>query len=256
MIDIHAHFLWAVDDGPKTIEETILLLERAVHEGITEIVATSHRFHPQYNATYEIIHNQIQALQYQLMTHSIPLILHPGHEVRLTEKIIPLFRNNQIQTLANSKYILLELPSYSVPYFTIQMIRNLLAEGLVPIIAHPERNKAIVERPILLERLICEGAVAQVTAGSLAGHFGRAIQNFSLELVKANLVHVYGSDVHNLTSRPFLFAEGLNFLEKKKQLNAIELFLENNQRVIQNQPLIVPELEKIETSKWWKILSR
>ena len=256
MIDIHAHILWAVDDGPKNMEETMQLLEQAVNEGITEIIATSHSFHPQYHVDYETINNQIQTLQYQLMKNNIPLTLHTGHEVRLSDMIIPLYKAKQIHTLANSNYILLELPSHTVPYYSINIIRELLTEGLVPIIAHPERNKAIVERPIHLERLIREGAMAQVTAGSLAGHFGRTIQNFALDLVKANLVHTYGSDVHNLTSRPFLFEEGLYYLEKKKQLHAVEMLLENNTRVVRNLPLIMQEPEEIETTKWWNIFSR
>ena len=255
MIDIHTHILWAVDDGPKQIEETMQLLEQAVNEGITEIITTSHSFHPQYHVQYETINNQIQLLQYQLMKNSIPLTLHTGHEVRLSDNIIPLYKAKQIHTLANSNYILLELPSHTVPYYSINIIRELLTEGLVPIIAHPERNKAIAERPVYLERLIREGAMAQITAGSLAGHFGRTIQNLSLDLVKANLVHTYGSDVHNLTSRPFLFDEGLCYLEKKKELDAVEILLENNARVVRNLPLIIQEPEKIETTKWWKIFS-
>ena len=255
MIDIHTHILWAVDDGPKQMEETMQLLKQAVNEGITEIITTSHSFHPQYHVDYETINNQIQLLQYQLTKNSIPLTLHTGHEVRLSDNIISLYKAKQIHTLANSNYILLELPSHTVPYYSINIIRELLTEGLVPIIVHPERNKAIAERPILLERLIREGAMAQITAGSLAGHFGRTIQNLSLDLVKANLVHTYGSDVHNLTSRPFLFDEGLYYLEKKKELDAVEVLLENNFRIIHNSSLIVQEPEEIETTKWWKIFS-
>lgn len=255
MIDIHTHILWAVDDGPKQMEETMHLLEQAVNEGITEIIATSHSFHPQYHVQYETINSQIQLLQVQLIKNNIPLTIHAGHEVRLSDNIIPLYKAKQIHTLANSNYILLELPAHTVPYYSINIIRELLTEGLVPIIAHPERNKAIAERPVYLERLIREGAMAQITAGSLAGHFGRTIQNLSLDLVKANLVHTYGSDVHNLTSRPFLFDEGLCYLEKKKELDAVEILLENNARIIRNSPLIVQEPEEIETTKWWKIFS-
>ena len=255
MIDIHTHILWGVDDGPKQMEETMQLLEQAVNEGITEIIATSHSFHPQYHVDYETINNQIQLLQYQLTKNNIPLTLHTGHEVRLCDDVISSIRAKKVHTLASSNYLLLELPSNTVPYYTIPLIRELLAEGIIPIIAHPERNKAIAERPIYLERLIREGAMAQITAGSLAGHFGRTIQNLSLDLVKANLVHTYGSDVHNLTSRPFLFDEGLCYLEKKKELDAVEILLENNERIVRNLPLIMQEPEEIETIKWWKIFS-
>ena len=128
-------------------------------------------------------------------------------------------------------------------------------EGITPIIAHPERNKAIAEKPSRLVELIHQGALSQITAGSLTGHFGRAIQKLSLDLVRANLVHAYGSDVHNLTTRPFLFDEGLCYLEKRKELEAVDIFLENNARILQNMPFIIKEPEEMETAKWWKIFS-
>lgn len=71
--------------------------------------------------------------------------------------------------------------------------------------------------------------------------------------MKANLVHTYGSDVHNLTTRPFLFNEGLSFLEKKKQLDAVELFLENNARIIENKDFILYEPEEVQFKKSWLI---
>ena len=204
---------------------------------------------------YQAVTNQINLIQNELTNNSIPLTLHTGHEVRLTEKIILLHKTKQIHTLANSQYLLLELPSNTVPAYTKHIIHELLMEGIIPIIAHPERNKAIAEKPERLAELIRQGALSQITAGSLAGHFGRAVQKLSLDLVRANLVHAYGSDVHNLTTRPFLFDEGLCYLEKKKQLDAVDIFLENNARIIENKPLFIQEPNEVQSSKWWKLLA-
>ena len=176
--------------------------------------------------------------------------------MRLSEKIVPLYQSQQIHTLANSKYLLLELPSNTIPHYTTNIIHALVIEGITPIIAHPERNKAIVEKPNRLEYLIRQGALAQITAGSLTGHFGRSIQKLSLDLVRANLIHTYGSDSHNLTTRPFLFDAGLCYLEKKKQLESIDILLENNARIIDNQPLLILEPYEIGVDKWWKMNKR
>ncbi|MEO4053447.1 CpsB/CapC family capsule biosynthesis tyrosine phosphatase [Solibacillus sp. CAU 1738] len=253
MIDMHSHILWNVDDGPKTLDLTMRMMEQAVKEGISVIIATPHSHHPQYNVDYNSVRNLTERLQYELLENNIPLTIYTGHEVRLSGKIMLLYKEKQIHTLANSNYMLLELPSYNIPNYTISIIRELLSEGITPIIAHPERNKAIAERPILLERLIYEGAKAQITAGSLAGYFGRTLQKLSLNLVKANLIHTYGSDVHNLTSRPYLFDKGLSYLEKKKELDAVDILLENNYRIIENKPFIQQEPSEIEAEKWWKI---
>ena len=92
----------------------------------------------------------------------------------------------------------------------------LLGEGKIPIIAHPERNRAIAEKPERLERLVRHGALAQVTAGSLSGHFGKNVQKLALQLIEANLIHTYGSDVHNLDDKTIPFQKGLDYLGKKK----------------------------------------
>ncbi|PYF03266.1 tyrosine-protein phosphatase [Ureibacillus chungkukjangi] len=253
MIDMHSHVLWNVDDGPKTLEESILLLEQASREGITDLISTSHSFHPQYNAKFDMVSEQIEQLQLELTNRNIPLTLYTGHEVRLNEKLLSLMQVGQIHNLASSNYILLELPSSHIPAYTKNIIHTLALEGITPIIAHPERNKGIAEKPERLERLIREGAVAQITAGSLAGHFGKSIQKLSLDLVRANLVHTYGSDVHNLSTRPFLFEAGLAYLEKKNELDSVDMLLQNNKNIITNEPFILFEPEEVKKRKWWSL---
>ena len=254
MIDMHSHILWNVDDGPKSLEESIEMLQQAMKEGITDIISTSHSQHPQYDVPFNIVNEQIRILQQELTSRNIPLMIHSGHEVRLNEKLISLIQEGQIHKLAQSSYLLLELPSSHVPNYTKNIIHALAIEGITPIIAHPERNKGIAEKPERLERLIREGALAQITAGSLAGHFGKSVQKLSLDLVRANLVHTYGSDVHNLTTRPFLFEEGLTFLEKKKELDLVDVLLQNNRNIITNEPFVILEPETLKKRKWWNLV--
>ncbi|MFC7685336.1 tyrosine-protein phosphatase [Ureibacillus sp. GCM10028918] len=251
MIDMHSHILWNVDDGPATIDESVLLLEQAADEGITDIISTSHCLHPQYSVPYEIVQEQIGQLQHELNNRQITLNIHTGHEVRLTEKLVRTIEEGSIHLLANSQYLLLELPSSHIPNYTKNIIHALLIKGITPIIAHPERNKGIAEKPERLERLIREGALAQITAGSLAGHFGKSVQKLSLDLVRANLVHTYGSDVHNQSTRPLLFEKGLQFLEKKKEYEAVELLLHNNKMILENKSFILFEPEIVKKQKWW-----
>lgn len=253
MIDMHSHILVNVDDGPETTEETFQLFEQAIAEGITTIISTSHALHPLYHVPCHVVNEQIAQYQQEIDSRNMPLTLYPGHEVRLAGNIVELYETGQLHTLARSNYMLLELPSGFVPTYSSAIIYNLLTVGITPIIAHPERNAAIAKNPNILKQLILEGALAQMTAGSLAGKFGKSIQQLSLQLVQSNLVHTYGSDVHNVKSRPFLFEKGLRFLEKEKQLEAVDVFLENNTRIINNQPFIVYEPEDHFTKKRWKI---
>ncbi|WP_409368431.1 tyrosine-protein phosphatase [Lysinibacillus sp. 38-6] len=253
MIDMHSHILENVDDGPETTEETFQLFEQAIAEGITTIISTSHALHPRYHVPCHVVNEQIAQFQQEIDRRNMPLTLYPGHEVRLAGNIVELYENGQLQTLAQSNYMLLELPSGTIPTYTSSIIYNLLTAGVTPIIAHPELNATFAKNPATLEQLIREGALAQITAGSLAGKFGKSIQQLSLQLVRSNLVHTYGSDVHNVKSRPFLFEKGLRFLEKEKLWDAVDVFLENNARIINNQPLIVYEPEDHFTKRSWKL---
>ncbi|MGE7997351.1 tyrosine-protein phosphatase [Lysinibacillus sp. NPDC093190] len=253
MIDIHAHLLFGVDDGPKNEAESLKMLQQTSSEGITEIICTSHAMHPQYHVNYSVVEEQTTYLQQLLEEHQIPIKLHTGHEVRLHEDLHTLIKQKQLHTLANSNYILLELSSSTIPAYTRKMIILLKAAGYTPILAHPERNYAIREKPTRLEILIQEGALTQITAGSLIGFYGKEVQRFSLALVRANYIHTFGSDVHNVTSRPFFYKAALNYLEKQKELDAVDQLLKNNELVIANKQILPLELDKIYSKKWWRI---
>lgn len=255
IIDMHSHILAGVDDGPKKMEESIGLLEQAVKEGITNIISTSHAFHPQFHTSFDEINKQVKELNDECIKRGLPIKIFTGQEIRISDQTPHHLLSGEALGLANSKYVLIELPSQGIPTFTTHIIQQILNQNKIPIIAHPERNRSIVEKPSRLAKLIQHGALAQVTAGSLAGHFGSAVQRASMKLVEANLVHVYGSDVHNDKTRPFLFNKGLDYLDKSKKHEYVDILLENNARLLTNEEMILLEPEEIGKSKWWKSFS-
>ena len=254
MIDIHSHALFGVDDGPETIEGTMRMIEDAVKNGITNLIVTPHAHHPQYHVDISEIERQVRMISDMISGADIDLVLSTGQEVRIHEHLVQNLLNNEILTLANSRYLLLELPTQHVPNYTINIIQSLLEEGFVPIIAHPERNKGIAEKPERLERLVRYGALAQVTAGSIAGHFGKNVQKLSIQLIKANLIHAYGSDAHNTDNRPLLFSKGLEVLEKKVDHQAVDILLSNNYQIINDELLTLYEPEVPVARKWWNLI--
>jgi len=254
MIDMHSHLLFGVDDGPETMEGTMRMIEEAAAEGITQLVVTPHAYSPQYHVPVEEVKSQVRMISDIISAAGIELTLFTGQEVRIHEHLIENLLNKEILTLADSRYLLLELPTQHVPAYTVKIIQSLLEEGIVPIIAHPERNKGIAEKPERLERLVRHGALAQVTAGSLAGHFGKNVQKLSIQLIEANLIHAYGSDAHNTGNRPFLFNKGLEVLGKKVDQETVDMLLQNNQRIISNKLLTIYEPEIPVTKKWWQLI--
>lgn len=251
---MHAHILPGVDDGPKGLAESIELLKLAEVEGITDIIATPHAYSPHYDVPKKVVLENLALLKKEAKKNDLSIQLHAGQEVRIHGNTIEQLANGEALTLADSKYVLLELPSSGIPAYTIQIIQGILNLNKVPIIAHPERNRAIAEKPSRLEKLITHGALSQVTAGSLAGHFGKGVQKLSLQLVEANLVHAYGSDVHNAATRPFLFEKGLDYLDKHKHHDIADILLENNARILTNEDFILLEPSLVEKKKWWQLI--
>ncbi|MCP2033612.1 protein-tyrosine phosphatase [Planomicrobium sp. HSC-17F08] len=253
MIDTHSHILAGIDDGADTMEETKQLLDKAMEEGLTGIIATPHAHHPNFHTNVEKTKEQLAITKKYINEQNLPIQIYSGNECRLSDKLPERLETRQALTLADSRYVLLELPSSGVPAYTVAIIQQLIAADYVPIIAHVERNQGIIEKPERLERLLRHGALAQVTSGSLVGSFGKAIQKTAFSLIEANLIHVYGSDVHNMSKRPFVFKEGLAVLEKKKHQEMIEILLFNNECIIQDKTMTILEPLKISKGKWWNL---
>ncbi|WP_316569297.1 CpsB/CapC family capsule biosynthesis tyrosine phosphatase [Neobacillus sp. YIM B06451] len=213
MIDIHCHILPGVDDGAKSIRESLEIARAAVSEGIKTIVATPHHKNNRYTNTKQSILEQVGELNGHLQLAKIPLTVLPGQEVRVYGELIEDYERNEILTLAETQYLFIEFPSDHVPRYTEKLIYNLQMSGLTPIIVHPERNQELIERPGILYSLVKNGALTQITASSLAGYFGKKIKNFSFQLIESNLTHFIASDAHNTHSRGFNMREAYEVLE-------------------------------------------
>jgi len=216
LIDIHSHITFGLDDGAQSLEESIDMAKQAVSEGISTIIATPHHRHPSYNNPKLIVNNKISLINEKLQEAQIPLKVMSGQEIRLFgELAIVLESCNELLTLAESKMILVEFPSYNIPQYTEKLFYDLLVKGFSPIIAHPELNDEIVKNPEKLYQLIKNGAFSQVTAASVAGVYGKKIQHLSLQLIEYQLTHFIGSDAHNLKSRGFKWEKAWSTVDKK-----------------------------------------
>ncbi|MCM3018712.1 tyrosine-protein phosphatase [Priestia megaterium] len=236
MIDLHSHILSGIDDGALNDEISLRMAQVAVLEGIHTIVATPHHQNGRYLNEKKDIVQYVQELNELLMKKKIPLTILPGQEVRLYGEILEDYQADKILTLNDTgKYLFIEFPSSQVPHYAEQLLFDIQSKGLIPIIVHPERNSRLLEDPDLLYKFITNGALAQVTAGSVTGRFGKKIKKFSHQLIKSNLVHFVSSDAHNLKGRSFYMREALAVIEKEHGQDTVYVLLENAHYVIQGQ---------------------
>lgn len=242
MIDIHCHILPGIDDGAKTIDESLAMARAAVDEGVRTIVATPHHQNGKYINDKEDIEQLVIELQNNIDEANIPLKILAGQEVRLYGDLIEDIKHKEIVTIGN-KYVLVEFPSNHVPRYTEKLFYDLQLEKKVPIIVHPERNTELMKNPDVLLNLVEKGALTQLTASSLVGAFGKNIQQFSRQLIEADLTHFIASDAHNTTSRGFYLQDAYVEIEKRYGNHKVYEFQENIESLLEGR-MIYPESPK------------
>ena len=196
MIDVHSHLIPNVDDGSKSISETINLIKEAYEVGFSDIILTPHYMMNYYEADREEIDLWKQKLQEILDEEGIGVKLHLGMEVYIIDDLIEHIKQNKVITLANSKYLLMELPLNTSVHFMYDVIFKLINKGITPIIAHPERYKIVQENLKLVEELIENGCLMQGNYASILGYYGKTAQKTIKHLLKERLISFLGTDTH------------------------------------------------------------
>jgi protein-tyrosine phosphatase len=240
LIDIHSHLLPRIDDGPGTWEETMAMLQQAVEDGIKEIAITHHILgNADYEREAEII-EKFNELQQRIENDNIPVRIHLGAEL-YSQPDMELFHT--ISTYNNNKkYFLVEFPMQGIPRFAAETFFNLTAKGMIPVIAHPERNAGIIRRPDRAYDFVQGGALLQLNAGSITGRHGARVRDTAEILLNSNLFHLVGSDAHNTTRRPMKLERAFELiLEGWGPDRVKQMFQSNPRKVLAGEKLIPPE---------------
>lgn len=212
MIDLHSHLLPGIDDGARSLDESLQLARVAVNDGITHITFTPHIHPGRYDNNISTIQPVFEAFQQALKENDIPLSVAMSGEVRLSAEVLMLVAQNQVPFLGTwegKNVMLLELPHSHIPPGSDKLVKWLLDRNILPMIAHPERNKDIVRDLDTIAPFVEMGCLFQVTAMSVAGRFGVPAAQRSMELLERGWVTVLATDAHNLEHRPPVLSEGL-----------------------------------------------
>src|SRR5699024_9207662 len=143
----------------------------------------------------------------------IPLTLLPGQEVRINGDMIADLNNNELLPLNDTKYLFVEFPFGSVPRYAERMLYDLQMEGYIPIIVHPERNSELMESPDRLYSFVRRGALTQITAGSLVGHYGKKIKKLTKKIVEPHLTNLFDLNDSNVKKTPITCAKTHQYID-------------------------------------------
>jgi protein-tyrosine phosphatase len=195
VIDLHTHVLPGLDDGPADLTGSIAIAREAAAGGVTAIAATPH-VREDFPTTVRAIGEALATVREGLRAAGIGIDVHSGAEVAF-ERLRHLDLEQLRQYgLAGPNYLLVELPFFGWPPGVHEQVQRLEDGGIRTVLAHPERNSAVQESPRRLAELSAAGVLVQVTAGSLAGGFGRTVARTANALLTAGLVHLVASDTH------------------------------------------------------------
>ena len=209
-VDIHCHILPGIDDGSKALAQSLAMARIAVDDGISTVFATPHHLNGVYKNPAQQVRKGVQDLQDALNAEGIALRLLPGSEHHLVPELPDALAGGSAITMGDfGRAVLVELPVHTIPMGSDDLLEQILAQGLTPIIAHPERNSDLRRTPERLGEWVAMGSLAQVTAQSCTGQFGEPIQIAAREMVCRGLIHFIASDAHRDRRRiPQLRAAG------------------------------------------------
>lgn len=200
MVDIHSHILPGVDDGSRSLDESIEMCQASAADGIRVMVATPHA-HDGKHKTHdpELLKRKVEELNARLQ--GAPKIV-LGCELRFThETVKQLCETHTAPTIAGGPYALIEFPHSMVPPGSERPLCELRSNRITPIIAHPERNAMLIDEPNRFYELVLLGVLGQMDTGSITGQFGKRVQKTARVMLENGLIHFIASDCHNTRNR-------------------------------------------------------
>jgi protein-tyrosine phosphatase len=217
MIDLHNHLLPGIDDGAPDVETSLELARLAVAEGITHMVCTPHIHPGRYENTPQSIANALARFKEALAGAGIELQVAAAAEVRFGLELMAGVSAEKIPFLGeweDHQVLLLEFPHGEIPFGAERLTQWLKDRGILPMIAHPERNKGIMRQPSRLRPFLEQGCLLQVTASSLTGHFGASAREVATDLLRQGQVTILATDAHNSDRRPPRLQEAVKVAEQ------------------------------------------
>ena len=221
MIDLHTHIIPQVDDGSKSLEMSIKMLELEVQNGVEQVMFTPHFM---YDSNSEEKKEKIKA-QYHLLISNcpeLPLKTYLGAEIMYNENLYQRIENgNEVFTLANSKYLLVEFPFHSPHYRIVDKLYMMVTKGYNVILAHPERYLYLTIDDI--NEIKSCGILVQINTSSLLKDFGKEVYKRAITMMQNGFVDFVASDCHDLSIRKPNLKQVQKLLKKYHISNKIDL---------------------------------
>lgn len=240
MIDIHCHMLPGVDDGAGNMSDALEMAELAASSGMKSVIVTPHCNIPgsYHNYWDYFMSENVRDLQNEIRKRNINLTVYSGQEVFLAPGFAELLKKGNFIGLNESKYLLVEFDMHETADVAYRKLQQIIAEGYVPVVAHPERYNFVTEQNEAVYRMKDLGALLQVNRGSIKGVFGRAVMKKADEIISTYQADFVASDAHSQYRRTPYLADVHEFVSEEISSDYGDwLFKVNPKRVINNEDI-------------------
>lgn len=225
-----------VDDGAPELSISLEMAKASVAQGVTVVACTPHILPGLYQNSGPDIRRATEALQGALYEAGILLRVVAGADVHMAPDFVAGLRSGHLLSLADSRYVLVEPPHHTAPPQLEDFFFNLIIAGYVPVLTHPERLSWVPSRYDTIKRLVHGGAWMQITAGSLAGAFGRNALYWANRMLDEGFVHLIATDAHDVERRIPDLAAGRELAAKRVGAQEAEhLVLTRPAGILENQ---------------------
>ena len=241
MIDLHCHIIPGVDDGSADPYESLRMGEAAVSCGVTDIIVTPHCNIPGSYGNYmgPWYDRAIGELRTLFKEHGVGLRLHRGMEVFGTDNIGDLIDQDDVITLAASRYMLVEFDFDDDMWRVRDVLRDIKRRGITPIIAHPERYYAVNDDIQFALDWVDMGCLLQLNRTSVLGLDTREAAYTARRLLELGAAHFIASDAHGTFMRSTELIDAYDYVSETVSKEAAELLTsENPRRVLENRPVL------------------
>ncbi len=214
-VDIHTHILPGMDDGCRSLTESVDFARLYEKAGIQRIVATPHFIPGTAWAPDKItVREKVHSLNEHLTEQGVNLRVFTGMEIAYHDNLAQNLEQGTLLPLGDSEFFLIEPPMTKGSDLFLADINELVEQGYRIILAHPERIEGLQNNLEAVRGLLEKGAFAQINFHSITGYFGKRAKRASEKLLEMNCCHFLASDSHDLRKRPPISLAELEMLGK------------------------------------------
>ncbi len=202
-VDVHSHLLPGIDDGAKTLDDSLDMIERMSNNGIRKIITTPHIMYEYYRNTPEIIRQKLEFVQEAVAEKGIQVELRAAAEYYLDDAFIEMVQSKAPLLCIGEKKVLVETNYIQAHPQLEQVFFDLKINGYQPVFAHPERYSYMVGRNdketlARYRKIFDTGILFQMNLLSFTGYYGPQIKKVAELLLKEGMLHLVGSDAHRM----------------------------------------------------------